>query len=113
MGTVGLHRPRIDDPEFANSPPEEATKLYRRALTEIETYLTDMEVPRPVIDAMFATSSGQIRWIDVDGNGLSRPPSYAEWEDASCHNPFDGRGLVFDPCRLNLRLGQIKKLSAP
>lgn len=73
MGTVGLHRPRIDDPEFANSPPEEATKLYRRALTEIETYLADMEVPRPVIDAMLATSSGQIRWIDVDGGGLSRP----------------------------------------
>ena len=40
-------------------------------------------------------------------------PSYAEWEDASCHNPFDGRGPIFDSSRLNLRLGQMKKLSAP
>jgi hypothetical protein len=112
MGTVGLHRPRIDDPDFANSPPEEATKRYRRALSEMEAYLTDMEVPRPVLDAMLATSSGEIRWIDVN-DSLARPPSYAEWEDASCHNQLDGQGPFFDACRRNLRLGQMKKLSAP
>jgi formylglycine-generating enzyme required for sulfatase activity len=50
----------------------------------ITVYLDDMEVPKPMVDVMVSTSSSEIRWIDSDTDGLRRPPSIAEWEDASC-----------------------------
>lgn len=34
--------------------------------------------------AMVSTSSSEIRWIDDEKDNLIRPPSIAEWEDASC-----------------------------
>jgi len=83
-GRVGLHRPRIDDPEFSNLAPAEATKVYRRVLDEIAKYLDDMEAPRSMIDAMVATNSADIRWVDADKDDLERPPSIAEWADAAC-----------------------------
>jgi hypothetical protein len=43
-----------------------------------------MEAPKPMIDAMVATSSADIHWVNSDTAGLKRPPSIAEWEDASC-----------------------------
>jgi len=114
MGRVGLHRPRIDDPEFANSPPDEAMKLYRKAIVGIEGYLTEMEVPRPVIDAMLVTSSSEIRWVDAVTAELSRPSSFAEWEDATCKTPFDPKlGPVLDACRGPLRSRQVRELSPP
>jgi hypothetical protein len=36
-----------------------------------------------MIEAMVATSSADIKWVDAD-NDLRRPPSLAEWEDATC-----------------------------
>jgi len=83
-GTVGLHRPRIDDPAFKALRGADATKVYNRILLEIARYLEEMEVPRPMIDAMVATGSSEIRWIDSIGDDLFRPPSIAEWEDAAC-----------------------------
>ena len=93
---VGLHRPRIDDPEFASLPPEKATRIYRRVLSDIENYLDEMEVPEPIIQSMVATSSSDIRWVDAIADQLSRPPSYAEWEDASwtSRNTRFGRALA-------------------
>lgn len=90
-GEVGLHRPRTDDPEFKTLPPDTAIAIYRRSLDEIQAYLKAMEVPAPIIDEMVATGSSEIRWVEVepdDDNGnLARPPSFAEWEDATC-GPF-------------------------
>jgi hypothetical protein len=84
-GVVGLHRPRIDDPAFKALPPDEAAKVYRRALDDIDRYMNEMEAPHPMIDAMVATSSSEIRWIDTDtDHDLEHPPSYAEWENATC-----------------------------
>jgi hypothetical protein len=37
-----------------------------------------------MIDATANTSSSDIRQVDGDTDGLRRPPSIAEWEDASC-----------------------------
>jgi hypothetical protein len=113
-GTVGLHRPRITDPDFASASPEEATKRYRLLLSAIEAYLTEMEAPRPIIDQMLATGSSEIRWIDAVSEGLSRPPSYAEWEDTSCHDKFEPAvGPLVDGCRGPLRLSRVKLLSPP
>jgi hypothetical protein len=130
MGTVGLHRPRTTDSDFANSPPDKAMALYRKVLSDIEGYLTEMETPRPVIDAMLATGSSEIHWINARNDHLSRPPSYAEWEDAACQeNPFakytpqeqaisfakydPERGPFLDSCRGPLRTDRVRRLSPP
>jgi hypothetical protein len=83
-GRVGLHRPRIDNQEFKALAPAEATKVYRRTLDEIGKYLDEMEAPRSMIDAMVATNSADIRWVDAQKDDLERPPSVAEWADAAC-----------------------------
>lgn len=113
MGTVGLHRPKINDPEFANSPPEKAMARYRSALAEIDAYLSEMESPRSIIDTMVTTSSAQINWVSARKNGLSRPPSYAEWEDLSCDHYDSEQEPLFDYCRNSLRRDRVSKLSPP
>jgi hypothetical protein len=84
QGTVGLHRPRIEDPAFAALAPSAAAKVYKQVLDNMARYLDEMEAPRPMIDAMVATGSSEIRWITADADGIERPPSFAEWADASC-----------------------------
>jgi hypothetical protein len=84
-GLVGLHRPSTDDPAFKALSPAEASSSYRGILGSITGYLDEMEVPKPMIDAMVSTGSSEIRWVDSDKDRfLKRPPSIAEWEDASC-----------------------------
>jgi hypothetical protein len=82
-GTVGLHRPHTDDPSFKALDPPAAAEAYRRLLDSIRQYLDEMEVPKPMIEAMVATGSADIRWVTI-ASDLSRPPSLAEWEDATC-----------------------------
>jgi hypothetical protein len=85
LGTVGLHRPRIDDPVYRGLMPANASTAYNRLLGEVGAYLDEMEVPKPIIESMVATSSGDILWVNYpDNDGLGIPPSIAEWEDASC-----------------------------
>jgi hypothetical protein len=84
-GEVGLHRPTTEDPVFRALSPEDASRVYRKVLGGVTAYLDEMETPKPMIDAMVDTSSSEIHWIESDNNlGLRRPPSIAEWEDASC-----------------------------
>ena len=83
LGTVGLHRPQIIDPAFRGLSPTDASTVYRQMLGRIAAYLDEMEVPKPIIKSMIATDSGDIHWVDAN-DGLVRPPSIAEWEDASC-----------------------------
>ena len=84
FGTVGLHRPRINDPTFKALSPAEASAVYRRVLDSVVRYLDEMEVPKQMIESMVATGSAEIRWVDSIKNRLERPPSIAEWKDASC-----------------------------
>jgi hypothetical protein len=87
-GTVGLHRPHTDDPYFKNLDPTAAADFYRRVIDSIRQYLDEMEVPKSMIEAMVATGSADIKWVTV-ADDLSRPPSLAEWEDASCRTLSD------------------------
>jgi hypothetical protein len=66
QGFVGLHRPRIDDPIFKALGPADAAKAYRGVLDDVARYMAEMEVPRPMIDAMVATGSSEIRWVYSD-----------------------------------------------
>jgi hypothetical protein len=83
-GAVGLHRPHIDDPAFRAVRPAEASVAYRRMLDSVRKYLDEMEVPKQMIESMVATGSAEIRWADAEEDNVTRPPSIAEWEDASC-----------------------------
>jgi hypothetical protein len=40
--------------------PDEAAKVYKRALDHIASYMNEMEAPHPMIDAMVATGSSEI-----------------------------------------------------
>jgi hypothetical protein len=83
-GTVGLHRPHADDPAFRAMTPSEASVAYGRMLDSVRKYLDEMEVPKQLIESMVATGSAEIRWADAVEDNVRRPPSIAEWEDASC-----------------------------
>jgi hypothetical protein len=84
VGSVGLHRPRTTDPYFRALDPSDGATTYRKALDGIQAYLDDMEVAKPVIELMTATGSADIKWVTAHKDGLERPPSLAEWEDATC-----------------------------
>jgi len=102
-GTVGLHRPRINDPGFKQLSPTDAVNVYRQALSNIRRYLEEMETPRSVVEAMVATASGEIQWIDdglISGAArMHRAPSFAEWVAASCG------ALTIEEERASLELG--------
>ena len=95
LRTVGLHRPRIDNPDFRGLAPAEAAKVYTAVLEQIRRYMMEMEAPRPTINAMVGTGSSEVQWIDADQDALSRPPSFAEWSDASCGMFFPQQEIEF------------------
>ena len=94
MGTVGLHRPRINDPMFRRLSPADASNVYRQVVGRIAAYLDEMEVPRPIIELMITTGSDEIRRVDFMNDGSDRPPSIAEWEDLSCGSGNNNRGVA-------------------
>jgi hypothetical protein len=97
-GTVGLHRPRIDDQAFRALPADIASKVYRTALASVTTYLKEMDTPDRLIGAMAATASADIIWVGADFE-LARPASVSEWIDASCEP------LTSDERRIEKTLG--------
>jgi hypothetical protein len=101
LGRPCLHRPRIDDPEYKRLAPTDASTVYRRVLEKTEAYLNEMEVPKPMIDSMVSISSSDILWVDDFAEGLGRPPSIAEWEDASCGS---GSACKASACTCTARL---------
>jgi hypothetical protein len=77
------HRPWTNDPAFTSLTAADASTEYRQILEPVIGYLHEMEVPQSIIDLIVTTSSGDMRWVDASDSGLERPPSIAEWEDAS------------------------------
>jgi hypothetical protein len=124
-GTVGLHRPRIVDPMYRALMPADASTAYNRLLGEVGAYLTDMEVPKPIIETMVATSSGDILWVNSISDGLEVPPSIAEWENASCGSDVNWlnadevtpatavKGFKHADCSSGLRATSRGRLSPP
>jgi hypothetical protein len=89
---IGLHRPSLRSTNFANLPPDRASVLYRLLLSDIDRYLTAMEVPRTFVDAMIDTSSSDIQWIDPEmPRRMEIVPSIAEWINASCGDNYLAR----------------------
>ena len=50
-------------------------------------------MPKPTIELMVATDFSDIHWVDWIFDGLTRPPSIAVWQDATC-----GSGEKHDRC---------------
>ncbi|MGB8401295.1 hypothetical protein [Bradyrhizobium sp.] len=108
-GSVGLHRPRTDDPDFRALGPIEGANAYRGVLDSIRQYLDEMEVPKPMIEAMVATGSADIKWVDADDD-LRRPPSLAEWEDATCGSfSIKDKNLLYDLRAKHSNLAQLEQ----
>jgi hypothetical protein len=83
--SLGLHRLSIRSTSFANLPPDRASALYRTLLTEVGSYLMEMDVPRRFIDIMTDTSSSDISWLeDAEASSMQEAPSVAEWIAATC-----------------------------
>ncbi len=87
--TLGLHRPSTNAPEFANSPPAQASEMYRRIVLAIDQYLSAMEIPRRYIEMMTDTSSIDMRWLTIDeASEMSDVPSIHEWIKSSGCEPL-------------------------
>jgi hypothetical protein len=122
-GSVGLHRPRTTDPYFRALDPNDGAATYRKVLDSIQAYMDEMEVPKPVIELMTATGSANIRWVTThQDDDLARPPSLAEWEDATCGSfSTDGHDrlqknlmiLARIPCKNELLSSRRDKLPLP
>jgi hypothetical protein len=81
-GTVGLHRPHFTGTGFAQLTPADAEAAYKPLLANLTRYLEEMEAPKSSIEAMIATSSAEVRWIE--NVNLENSPSFAEWIQAAC-----------------------------
>lgn len=97
-----MHRPRTEDPRFKAMAPAEASVAYKGILDDISRHLEEMEAPRAAIDAMVATSSSEIRWVDYDRDGLERSPSIAEWTDPVARLPHGCKPRGFRHARNGL-----------
>jgi len=97
-GRVGLHRPHFKDQAFARLPASEANKAYNAMLNLVTQYMTEMNVPRHAIDAMTATPSNEMIWVEASQVGtdrsLSRDPSYHEWVLSSCPSLLNAEELL-------------------
>lgn len=84
-GIIGLHRPSTESTSFGNLPSQQASSIYRSLLAEINNYLSEMEVPQSLVEAMTGTSSAGIRWLTSEEyKSLQEVPSVAEWVASSC-----------------------------
>jgi hypothetical protein len=83
-GTIGIHRPSIHSPDFANLPPDRASAIYRQQVILIGQYLADMEIPPKYIGIMTDTASDDIYWIDEEAASMAMPPSIAESMASAC-----------------------------
>jgi hypothetical protein len=84
---IGLHRPTIDSKEFGALSPNDASSVYASLISDVERYLSQMEVPRIYVDLMMATDSEHIRWLNGDEReSMRNVPSIEEWLNSACGN---------------------------
>jgi hypothetical protein len=59
-GIVGIHRPYYDAAYYAARNVQGADQLAAALYAEAEAYLVEMNVPRPIVDRLFATPSTEL-----------------------------------------------------
>jgi hypothetical protein len=91
---LGIHQPTSTSTTFSNMPPDRASVLYRQLISDIDRYLTEMEMPRRFIEMIINTPSNDIRWLSLsEASALSDVPSFEEWLGASCGKSGPCRAL--------------------
>jgi len=84
---LGIHRPYVKRTAYAELSLEKAQALYKKVEDATRKYLLELNVPVELIDAMFATSSNDVRLISRnefrDKIGYDRP-FFEEWRISKC-----------------------------
>ncbi len=81
---IGLHRPSIQFTSYANMPPDKASALYKQLIAEIDDYLSEMEIPKNIVEKMNAVHSAEIIWLHDEAKALAEVPSISEWLYSDC-----------------------------
>lgn len=84
---IGIHRPYFNQEDFAELPFDHAKRNYAALLRAIDDYLTEMNVPRNLIDSMVSVPSESIKYVATSEFNESmgeRAPAYHEWIKAKC-----------------------------
>ena len=83
---IYLHRPYFD-PKVYSAFPEDTAAVYAELTRSARAYLTDMDVPTPIIDRMFATKSTDgTRLTEKELELLESAPYFEEFNIAKCGN---------------------------
>ncbi|MGZ5871351.1 MAG: hypothetical protein ACXWKP_04480 [Bradyrhizobium sp.] len=86
-GIVGIHRPYMSNADLRSMGADNAMSAATKTKSLVASYLHQMGVPTKYLDAMFAISKDDIRWInhddfDADFNGFI--PELTDWADVRC-----------------------------
>ncbi len=77
-GRVGIHRLFWSGKEFGNLPVAEARARYEVAQAEYTEYLRTLDVPRIIIDRLFATDSKSLYYLTWPEHELMQSTPYLE-----------------------------------
>ena len=83
---LALHRPYNVTGELGSMKASDVSRDYAAVLTEMDRYLTEMEIPRRYIEEMLATPSDKpfMPTRDEARQMVGKPPSINEWLLPSC-----------------------------
>ena len=85
---LGLHRPRFSKTYFSGLSSSAAKKKYEEMTEIVRNYLSEMNIPTPVIEKMFSYGSDTIHYLDSNTiKEMETVPFHDEWIKASC-NPW-------------------------
>jgi hypothetical protein len=78
-GTVGIHRPHIDQQTLARSTPAPVRERYETLMADTAGKLEKLQVPRDIVESMMRTPPGESYWLSADE--LRRIGELAPWFD--------------------------------
>lgn len=81
---VGIHRPSFDRKFYASLGPDEAEKVYGKALQMMESYMSEYGVPQSLRELMRATPSRDIHKLVTPNTLNGHTPSFGELLGARC-----------------------------
>ena len=85
VGALDFIGHQLSSTNFGNLPSDQASRMYRSLLSDINAFLLEMEIPQSLVEAMTDTSSAGIRWLTIEEfSSLEEVPSIAEWISTFC-----------------------------
>jgi hypothetical protein len=81
---IYLHSIAFEKNMFGSLGATDASRLYKAAMTEIRSYLSEMEIDEKYYYMMSETASSQLVRVPLGQDLLDFPPSIREWMQAKC-----------------------------